>query len=411
MSQVENALTDARIEYVAETTEGTPPDNPSWSVLTDYLQELSFSPGPNRGYQNIVGAGSTKTSFRGAEEPSFTTDYYKQQGFVDSNGDGQYPAADPLVHDYSTEYPSYTFEHRQEKTAGGNFSSGFREYFVAFGAKQVETSAPGDPSSEEPIVESLSWECQRARPYVIHQPDSSTTLDVTNGGSNSVDVTIEDEGAGTTETVTVSGGSTVTTTNSFADIDVIWAESEPDGDISVTDGSGTTVLDQPLAGSDTDNVEGEQGVPPLGTGSHGSAIGTSPHDYLFIGTELADWDGSDLSSRIHTLDLTVSVDTSREAKQGSRGTAIDIGPRTVETSADTAGPYETATRIQQMYRNKKGDFVYHYPDNDVTIKNASMSDAPDYTRSAGDTNYIPSATFRGEKQSDAADVVVTYTGP
>jgi len=408
---VESALMDGRVEYVSETTEGEPPTDPAWNVLGDCIQDISYSPEANREYQFCLGSGSTKTTYRGAEEHSFTTELFKERGFVDSNGDAIYPAADPLVYAYGDSYPTYTFEYRREVNSGGNFDSGFREYMVAVGARVTELSNPGDPSEGNPIVESLTWDCTKARPYVIHQPDTATTIEVENFGSTSVDVTIEDEGAATSETLTVGGGSTQTTVDTYADVDVIWAESEHDGDIAVTDGSGTKILDQDLSGSDTDNVESEQGVPPLGSGSHGSAINGSPEDYLFQGVDTINWQGSALSDRIHALDLTVSVEVERNAQSGTRRQTIDIGTRTAEADADVAGPYETASLIRQQFRNASGDFVYSYPDNDVTLENATISDAPDYTRTAGETNYIPSVTFRGSQEGDTADVTVSYTGP
>jgi len=295
MTTVENALQNARIEVVEETTEGQTPTDPSYQVLTDFATEISVEPGGSNESIEVVGNGDIQDHFRGPEEPSLTVSYYKQQAFVDGSGNDNYPAAVPLTHDYTTEYPSYTFQYRRDVQSGGNDGAGFREYIIVEGAKPTELSAPGDPSSGEPIVEELTFEPERARAYVIHQPSSSTTLDVENKGSNSVDVTIEDEGASTTETVTVAGSTTVTTTSSFTDIDVIHAEGEHDGNILVTDGNGTTILDQPLAGSDTTNVDSERGIPPLGSGSHGSAIGTDPGKYLFLGVDTPTWQGSNLS--------------------------------------------------------------------------------------------------------------------
>jgi len=314
------------------------------------------------------------------------------------------------VYSYGDGYPTYTFEYRREVNDGGNFDSGFREYFVALGARVEELANPGDPSEGNPIVESLTWAASKSRPYVIHQPDSATTIEVENFGSNSVDVTIEDEGASTSETLTVGGGTTQTTVDTYSDIDAIWAESDHDGDIAVTDGNGTKILDQDLAGSDTDNVEGEQGVPPLGSGSHGSAVNGSPEEYLFQGVQTVNWQSEALSDRIHALDLTVGVEIDRNAQAGTRAQAIDTGTRTGEADADVAGPYESASLIRQQFRNERGDFVYKYPDNDVILKNASISDSPDYTRTAGETNFIPSVTFRGTQRDDSADVVVNYTG-
>jgi hypothetical protein len=412
MSEVESSLQDYRIETVKETTEAEPPSDPDFQTLTDYLDEFTFSPGADREGIEVVGSGDIRDMFRGPEEPEVSTDYYKQQGFFGSGDTPQYPAGEPLDYEDGCDLPSYTVLGRQESDCGGTFDSGYREYVVLYGAKPVEVVNPGDPSESAPIIEELSWEVRKGRTYVIHQPDSGTTLDIENTGSDSVDVTVESEGGGTTETITVSGNSTSTTLDTYSDIDVIYAESEHEGDILVTDGSGTNVLDEttPLAGSNTDGVESDRGIPPLGSGSRGSAIGTDPSDYQFIGVDPITWQGSALSDRIHALDLTVGIDTAREPLQGTRGSTIDPGTRTVELEADTAGPFETATRIAQQFHNESGNFVYSYPDNDVTVYNAQIMDAPDYTRSAGDANYIPSTTWQGHSDATNNAVEVTYTG-
>ena len=412
MTQVETPLQGTRLEYVEETSFGEFVTDPAWNVLTDYLKDFTFSPSPNKEATSVVGESDFKEMFRGAEEPELSAEYYKQQGFVGSSGDPQYPAGHLVAQGSPCDLPSYNVVYRRESDCDGNFDSGYREYLVAKGVKNTEVTDPGDPSDAEPIIEEATFPAQKVRSYVIHKLDSDTTLDVENTGSNSVDVTIESEGGGVTDTVTVAGGSTQTTVETFPDVDVIYAESEHDGDILVTDGSGTDVLDADtqLAGSDTDGVESDRGIPPLGSGSHGSAIGTDPTDYRFQGVDTLNWQGSAVSDRVHALDLSVSVDVSREPITGIRGTSIDTGIRTVEVSADTAGPYESATRIAQMYHNESGDFVYSYPDNDVTVNNAELSEAPDLTRTAGDTNYIPSTTWQGKIGNDTESISVTYTG-
>lgn len=409
MPTIENPLEDTRLEYVEETTTGEPPTDPDFKTFTDFLQDFSVSPGPTKEAQSVVGSGDFRDIFRGPEEPSLTLEYFKERPFTDTNDDPQYPAAYPLTYRYDSAYPTFTVEYRRDVSRGGTFGAGFREYVVVLGAKPSEVTLPGDPSEAQPITEELTLEPEKARAYVINQPDTSTTLDVANGGSNSVDVTIEDEGAATTETVTVAGNSTTTTTASFDNIDAIFVEAEPDGDISVTDGSGTDVLDTPITGSATDGVEGERGVPALGSGSRGSGVGGTPEDYLFLGVDAIDWVESPISDRIHALDLSVSLDVAREAQTGTRRQAVDIGPRTVEVDADLAGPHESADLIADTFRAEQSDLVYQFPDEDVAVKNAEIVDAPDITRSAGETNFIPSATLQGKTEDDAAAIVVTNT--
>jgi hypothetical protein len=409
----ENSIDDIRFEYVEETEEAVPPSDPSYNVLADFITEYTFSPGTDREAISVVGDADFRDMFRAAEEPELTTNYYKQRGFVDSNGDAAYPAGQLFTYTGTCNIPSYTLVSRQSYDCDGNFDAGFRDYVVMLGAKPIEVANPGDPSEAQPIIEELSWQLRKGRTYVIHQPDSATTLEIENTGDDGVDVTVEGDAGSPSETLTVGGGQTQTTVDTYENVDVIYAEGEHDGDILVTDGSGTNVLDAgtPLAGTDTDGVESDRGISPLGTGSHGSAIGTDPADYQFIGVDgPITWQGTALSDRIHSLDLTVTIDTSREAIKGTRGATIDLGNRTVEVQADTAGQSESPTRIAQMYHNESGDVVYPYPDNDVTVYNAQMTDAPDYTKESGSENYLPSTTWQGHSDDTNNAVEVTYTG-
>jgi len=199
---------------------------------------------------------------------------------------------------------------------------------------------------------------------------------------------------------------TAVTTETFSDVDVIFAESEHAGDIQVgtDDGSGAIdieLLEKPLTGYNADGVDSVEGIPPLGQGSH--ATQPTGQGTIFLGTQ-SSWTGTAVGERLHTLDLSVDLDSSREPVQDSRRQAIDVGQRTVEFSADVAGPYETASKIKAHFRDKEGDLVYGFADDPSTdpgnaskrivAHNVEIVSAPDFTRSAGDTNYIPSVTFR-----------------
>jgi hypothetical protein len=255
------------------------------------------------------------------------------------------------------------------------------------------------------------------RPHIIHQPSSATELVVRSlDPADTNTVIIENEGATTTETVTLPGTSpnTVATSATFDDIDAVFVEGAHAGDVQVgtDDGTGsidTTLFEKPLTGSNVDGVTSVEGIPPLGSGS----IETPPtgQGNTFLGTQasfrglsaVAGQPGEPIGTRLHTLDLSVELDTAREAVQSSRRTEIDVGQRTVEFSADVAGPFESAAKIKEHFRDDVGNIIYSFDDAgtdpidaDKKIKafNCELIDAPDHVRTAGDTNYIPSVTFR-----------------
>lgn len=396
---VESGLQDIRTEWVAETTPGEFPTDPSWNAFSPELSEFEYSTDGNKEGREVLGQIDPTDHDRATESATATLEYRQARFPVDASGDVVDPIAYPIVTDASEDYPSHTVVERREIVSGGRLGAGFREFAVLSGARPVAASFDGDPSATEPIPQELSYEAERGRTHVVHQPASSQTLVVrSTDASDTNDVIIESEDASTTETVTLPGAdpNTVVTTSSFGDIDAVEVQGDHAGDIQIgtDDGSGaidTELLEKPLTGSNTDGVDSIAGVPALGGGSHADPI--TETGAQFLGTD-ATWTGSALADRVHTLNLEVERDVSREPRQTTRRETIDVGARSVSADADVAGPYESATRIAEHHRDKEGDLVFEFDTGEtITLKNAVLVDAPDQTRSAGDTNYIPSVTF------------------
>lgn len=416
MSIQENALQDARFEWIEESTFGEAPSDPSWNRFSDYIADApGWDGGPDISEGNAVGSGDIVEITRGAEEHTITVEYWLQRALVDGSGNVQDPVSEPFVHDYDTELNSHSIQFRREVTEGGNDSSGFRMYTVGLGCKPVSATIPGDPGESQPQAPELEYQCHYARSHVIHQPSAGTTLDVSNAGTTSVDVTIEDEGASTTETVTVAGGSTTTTTESFSDIDVIWiASGTPDGKITVTDGSGTTLLEDGLAGTGTEDPDYEKGIPPLGSGSHGGAIGNDPERYLGLNSDIQRG-GSSLADRVHSYDLSAEIDASSEPVVGSRMPEVDAGTRTVSVDTDVAGPFESTSQLTEFFRGTENDVVLSLGGDssangttDITLGDAAVTDVDEQSYGAGDENFIFGVTFTAQDKTGNA-VSVTNT--
>jgi len=400
-SPVESGLQDVRIEWVEETTPGVFPTDPSWNLFAPEITEFSYSTDRNKEGNAALGQVDPFDHDGSAESASATLSYRQARFPVDSSGTVVDPVAYPITTDASEDYPSHTVVQRREVVAGGRLGAGFREFAVLSGARPVSATFDGDPSSTEPIPQELEYEAERGRTHVVHQPSSSQVLVVrSTDASDTNDVVIEDEGAGTSETVTLPGTdpNTVVTTASFGDVDAIEVQGDHAGDIQVGTDTGTgsidtALLEKPLTGSNTDGVDSIRGIPALGAGSHASPV---PSDGpLFLGTD-ATWTGEDLADRVHALELSVEREVDRNARQGTRRQTVDVGARTVTIDADLAGPFESATRIAEHHRAKTGAFNWTFASGEIiAINNAEIVDAPDFTRSAGDTNFIPSVTLEG----------------
>jgi hypothetical protein len=404
---VESGLQDIRLEWVEESTIGEPPSDPSWNPFSREIDELSASIDGGKEATQTLGTRDAIEMYRSVEESELTLNYSQYDFPIDSSGNVVDPIAYPMIIP-DGDWPSLTVVARRDVATGGADGAGFREYLVVLGARPTSSSLDGDPSAAEAIPQELTLPAATARPHIIHQPSSDSKIVVKSSDSNdTIDVVLEDEDASTTETVTLPGTSpnTVTTTASFSDIDAVYAKSDHAGDITIGTDNGSGAIDvellaKSLTGANTDGVDSVAGIPPLGSGSH--ATTPTGEGTTFLETQ-SEWTDEDIGERLHTLNLSVELDTSREPVAESRQQAIDVGSRTAEFDADLAGPYESADKIKEHFRDKSGDLVYAFgsPDTDpsnadkkIVAHNAEIVDAPDFTRSAGDTNYIPSVTFR-----------------
>jgi hypothetical protein len=399
---VESGLQQTRVEWVAETTPGEFPTDPSWNAFSPELTEFSYSTDGNKEARETLGQVDPADHDRAQESATATLSYRQARFPVDPSGNVVDPIAYPIVTDASEDYPSHTVVGRREVAAGGAAGAGFREFAVLSGARPVGASFDGDPSATEPIPQELSYEAERARTHIVHQPAGEETLVIrSSDASDTNEVVIESEDGTTTDTVTLPGAdpNAGTTTESFGDIDAIEVQGEHAGDIQVgtDDGSGaidTELLETPLTGSNTDGVDSIAGVPALGDGSHADPI--SEEGPQFLGTD-ATWTPyglTDDDNRVHSLSLDVERDVDRNAQQTTRRETIDVGTRSTSVDADLGGPYQTASKIAAHHRDQEGDLVWTFDNGEtITLKNAVLVDAPDFTRTAGDSNYIPSVTF------------------
>jgi hypothetical protein len=83
-----------------------------------------------------------------------------------------------------------------------------------------------------------------------------------------------------------------------------------------------------------------------------------------------------------------------------------------------AGPFQSAAKIKAHFRDVSGDLIYAFDDagtqpsaadKKIIAHNVEILDAPDHARSAGDTNFIPSVTFRAvsDENNPAIEMVNT----
>lgn len=365
--QTEGGLRPSRIEYVEEDEQGVTPTDPAWLIPSDRMTMFETDGfGPEAVEKAALGETVHELS-PGLEEPEITVGYDLQRWFTDGSGNpddlsaygiqrvaGSTPSSLTIVERIesgdATENvllaPQSTVDYHYNDNASATAKAS-RIYTVSRGCEVAAPTLTADPSEVDWAVET-TVQPDRGRSFQIDQPPSTTTLVVasTASGDNNVSVTIESEGAGTTETVALDGTDSTTpvvTTSTFSDIDAIQAEdgsgnvADHAGDIIVSINSGTTTA--PTAGEALSvlygsnfygNTTGDYGVPALGGGSHGTAIGTEFYKVGNLGVFRPASTLFEAAGSVQTIELSVENDNERTAIQRSREQRIHIGMQTIE---------------------------------------------------------------------------------
>jgi hypothetical protein len=375
--QPDSGTLPGRLEWVEEPSYFGVPTDPSWIRFSDVFRAWEPNPGMDYGAQTATGTSEVQDHFRGDEDPSAELTYDLQRALVDSSDNAQDPAAYGMLRDDQNRLPSSLLIVYRREHSGGNDDSGMREYDVVRGAK-VETVEPDlDPSATLPIQMSLSFAPRKVRSYLIHQPSAATTTDVVSSdGNDSMDITIENEDASTTDTFSVNGTTTVTSTETFGDIDSVWLASEPTGDITLTDGSGTTLMEIKggLSYSDDEQaVDGDRGIPSLGSGSHASAIGTSFEH--FVGDRVERPSGTDVRPVITAGGWVVENEFDTASPHGTRHPLESEGNRIVTIDTTVSGPNVGHDNFVDMLTKDQQDMEHELSRTLITFKNTVLTDA------------------------------------
>lgn len=409
----EGGLRNHRTEYVQETTTGTTPSDPSYSLYSDTVRSFEWSPDAQIEEQRGLGDAAPAGFFRGPEAHELTITYDLQQG-VESGGSPQDASADGLERDSDQLLKNtHTFVDREDKTSldseetiNGSTSHDTRIYTVGKGGYVDEVTFSGDPGSQQPVQVELSYQFEKIRSYQIDQPSASTklALESTDSSDTSVTVTVENEDAGTTEDISLDGSdatTVVSSTETFGDIDAISLGSETTGDVNVyvNDGSETTPSkgDQlaTIPGSDTYNgIEGDLGVPALGNGSHASALNSSYE--LFLGDTVERPSGTNLGYDISSVEMTVSNNLETAVRSDSMRQRIHIGNQDVEVTANIVGETESHSLILSHLQKTSNNIDWTLSNTTLRASNAVLMDSPSRTIESGQASLSLDAGFQSE---------------
>jgi hypothetical protein len=392
----EGGIRPQRIEFIRETERGTTPADPDWELYSDAIQSFSWTPDASAERQDAVGNYLPVGFFSNNESHELNVTYHLQRWLVDGSGNSVDAANDGISRNSDNQVKNtHSIVAREEHSeAGGTADSGRRIYVVVKGGRVETVEFPFTTDRSLPIEVSLDYMAEKARAYNVSQPSSSTTLDVVSSDSSDTTqtLTIEDEGAGTTEDVSLNGTTTVPTSAPFADIDAAELDAECAGDVTIEDGSGNVLLT--IYGQDSyEHGEGDLGIPALGGGSHASALGT---DYeIFSGDTFQATTGSlgGTGARVISGSMTVSNNMGSDAQVGTSRRYIYAQDQTLEVGAEVAGPESNVTQIRQHLQSDTFVLEWTADGGTITFTGGEMMDAGEVVKEANAARNSLDQTF------------------
>lgn len=381
----ESGLRNHRVEFVRESTVGETPDNPSWERFSDTLSTALVWEGDAQiEAQEALGTPDPKAHFAGPEDHSATIEYHLQRFFTDGSGNPLDASGDAILRGSDNEIPNtHTVVDRRND---GNK----RTYVVIRGGHPNLDEVAGDPGTGLPMTVSLEYEAKKGRSYVVDQPDSETLAAVSTSADDTTQtLTLESDGGTTNVELTLNGTTEVTTSKSFSSLDAFELSAETKGDVKIKDSSGNVLVT--IYGSNTYNgIEGDLGVPALGSGSHASQIGT---DYEVFLDDSVDQGGSPIAAELRSTSFSVSNNYDKAGIAGSKQQAIHEGNRDIEFTATTAGRFESHKQIEEHLQNKTFDITWTLDGGTVTLTNCTLTDAGEVGPSADDVISTVDNTF------------------
>lgn len=372
-----------RLEWVTETTVGEAPSDPAWKLFSDNVTSaFDWEPDANTQRQNAAGEITAQGFFNGSETHDLSFTYDLQQWYVDGNGNTLDAGGDFLqpASDNSLK-ATHTIVGWSEQADGGVNDTGRYIVTVAKGCHPDSLTAPFETEDGSPISQELSYQAEKVRQYDLQQPPSGgSALTVNNGGTTSVDVSVESYDGSTQETVTVSGGGSATTTATFSSLGAVELSTDTDGDVTVEDSSANVLAT--IKGSDSYPAgEGDLGVPTTGSnGSHASALGT---DYVRFLDDSLNIPNVESDVEIISGEMSVETGIDDNSKVGSARRNIHAAEWTYTVTATLAGSKVSVDQTGNYLSEQTGTITWTAGEGSITFNNAFIQSPGSYTKESG----------------------------
>ncbi len=357
----EAGIRELRANFVRETVSNVTPTDPAWLRFSDELDSASYAPEGNIFPREAIGSPDVQGFEVGPEDHAMGIVYSMQRWLVAAASAPLDASADGMLRDANGGYLStHSVLTRQEFAAGGTDAAGFRIYSYGTGGFQGRAMVAGSPDSGDPTKVTIDYIFNKARSYLLNQPTAATGLTIVSDSTadTTQSVVVENEGAGITETIALNGTTpAVGIVLTFADIDAIRLTAETEGDITVTftTGGNTVIV---LEGKVSNNgIEGDLGLPLLGSGSFETALGLPFQTVL---SSVFTRGGVALATNVMATSFEVNNSLEQDSKVSTRIKTISPGSRVITFNATVFSDQASHDAILANLQATEADIVWTF---------------------------------------------------
>lgn len=402
----EAGIRGLRANFIRETVPGVTDADPDWLLFSDELDSATYKPEGNIFERRAIGSPDVKGFELGPEDHEMSIMYSMQRWLVaaDPQPAPLDASADGMLRDADGGYlKTHSVLKRQNFLTGGTDANGFRIYTYGKGGFLSVVNVAGSPDSGDPTKVNLTYAFERVRSYLINQMTASTTVTIVSddAADTTQTVTIEDELAVNSETLTLNGTTPVVGAQAFSNVDAIALSAETEGNITITFTSGANVCAVIEGKVSNNNIEGDLGLPLLASGSFESALGF-PFQTVLNASVLRG--GAQVATNVMGISFEVTNNLEQNAIIATRKKNITPGNRDLKFSATVFSDQASHDDIISHLQATEADMVWTFfggaTDRIVTLGAAALT-------SPGDRSYQKGeATMRRDNEFTAKTIVI-----
>lgn len=402
----EAGIRGLRCNFIRETVPGVTDTDPAWLLFSDELDSATYAPEGNIFERRAIGSPDVQGFERGPEDHEMSIIYSMQKWLVAAGPVPLDAVGDGLLRDANGGYLlTHSVLKRQEFLTGGTDSSGFRIYTYGTGGFIGRGMVSGSPDSGDPSKVDVAYVFERVRSHLINQPAVTGGLTIVSSDASDItqSVTIEDDGAGVTETIALNGTTPVIgLTLTFASVDAIRLDAETQGDITITFTTGANEC-MVIEGAVSNNgIEGDLGLPLLGSGTFESALGLAFQTVLSAAVSRG---GSPIATNVMGISFEVINNLEQNPAVGTRKKVISPGNRDMRFNATVFSDQASHDDIVAHLQVTEADMVWTFTGG-ATARTVTLADAA--LTSPGDRSYQKGeATMRRNNVFTAQSIAIT----